>query len=227
MLKFLTLSLALGWLLLFAAAPIAHPYYQNKIQAFKQMKHSDLIFLGDSLTDFHNWQQFGAHHNAGIAGDTTDGLLYRLHYTLQKQPHTLILMIGINDLLQHTPVKTIEQNYTALLTQLKTVPNVIVLSVLPVIAMEETKTINDRVVVLNIFLKMQASMHAMTYLNLYRFFADANGTLQTRYSLDGVHLNDEGYRLWERLLKEKLQQIRIDDSIDQRNLHSHNDPINN
>lgn len=42
------------------------------------LKHNDLIFLGDSLTDFHDWSAFGRHHNAGTAGDTTDGLLYRL-----------------------------------------------------------------------------------------------------------------------------------------------------
>jgi len=53
---------------------------------------SDLIFLGDSLTAFHDWSAFGKHRNAGVAGDTTDGLLHRLTVftpRLSKSPKPL------------------------------------------------------------------------------------------------------------------------------------------
>ena len=112
-------------------------------------KQSDLIFLGDSLTDFHDWSAFGEHHNAGIAGDTTDGLLYRLHYTLEKQPETLVLMIGINDLLQGQPIEKMEQNYARILEQMEDIHTVVILALLPVKAVPETATINNDIRELN------------------------------------------------------------------------------
>lgn len=164
------------------------------------MKTTETIFLGDSLTDFHDWKRFGEHHNAGIAGDTTDGLLYRLHYTLEKKPKTLILMIGTNDLLQRIPLQRIEKNYALILEQLGAVETLIILSLLPVTAVEPTRAINREVVELNSYLMAAAEKEGFTYVDLYRHFVDEKGGLQERYTIDGVHLTPEGYRLWESLL---------------------------
>ena len=118
--KFVTLSLL--WILplwLLAEAPTGYPYYQKKLYELKQMKQTDLLFLGDSLTDYHDWGHFGKHFNAGIAGDTTDGLLYRMEYILDKKPATVVLMIGINDLLQGVSLEQLKQNYLKVLDSLK------------------------------------------------------------------------------------------------------------
>jgi len=204
MLKFVTLSFLLGSVWLYAQAPIQHPYYQKKLYEFQQMKKNDLIFLGDSLTDYHNWRHFGLHHNAGIAGDTTDGLLYRLHYTLTKKPHTIVLMIGINDLLQGVALTQIKQNYSKVLDALSEIDQLIILSTLPVIADAQTEQINDNVIALNVFLKIEAKKRQMDYVDLYIHFANNNDGLQERYTVDGVHLNDDGYLLWEDGLKKLL-----------------------
>jgi len=204
--KFLTLSV-LVWVLPFwlhAKAPINHPYYQEKLQQFKQMKKTDLIFLGDSLTDYHDWSHFGPHHNAGIAGDTTDGLLYRLHYTLEKRPATVVMMIGINDLLQGVPLAEVKANYTKLLNALDVIDHLVVISTLPVASVPQTVKINEDVIALNHFLKAMAEKKGFVYLNLYRIFSTAEGGLMERYTLDGVHLNAEGYRLWEKALQDHL-----------------------
>ena len=130
-------------------------------------KQFDLIFLGDSLTDFHDWSSFGKHHNAGIAGDTTDGLLYRLHYTLEKKPKTLLLMIGINDLLQGQYVEMMKNNYEKIFETIKGIEHVIILSLLPVEAMDQTSQINDNVIILNHFLRSECTANQFVFVDLY------------------------------------------------------------
>lgn len=172
------------------------------------VKQSDLILLGDSLTDFHDWSYFGEHHNAGIAGDTTDGLLYRLHYTLDKQPETVVLMIGINDLLQGQSIESIEQNYASILEQLEDIDTVVILSVLPVKAMPETAGINNDIRKLNTYLQQESQKNEYTFVDLYSLMADEKGGLKERYSSDGVHLTPAAYLVWEEALEMVLQGVQ-------------------
>jgi len=168
-------------------------------------KQADLVFLGDSLTDFHNWANFGKHHNAGIAGDTTDGLLYRLHYTLEKKPKTLVLMIGINDLLQGQDVETMKKNYQKIFEKIGVVDTVVILSLLPVQMMAQTYEINEKVIVLNHFLKKESKERGFTFGNLYSSMADKEGGIKEGFTSDGVHLTPEAYKVWEKALKTLLQ----------------------
>lgn len=159
-----------------------------------------LLFLGDSLTAFHDWQDFGGHYNAGVPGDTTEGLLYRLGYLLDKGPHTVVLMIGINDLLQGVNLETVKTNYRLIIESLEDVGRVILLSNLPITRFADADGLNAKVIVLNMFLKELASTHGLTYLDLYACFKDESGKLKEAYTTDGVHLTAMGYEVWEEQL---------------------------
>lgn len=165
---------------------------------------SDLIFLGDSLTQFHDWSNFGKHHNAGIAGDTTDGLLYRLHYTLEKEPHTLVLMIGINDLLQGQYIETMQNNYLKIFETLTSIDTVYLLSLLPVEAMDQTLQINENVILLNHFIKSECSAREFVYIDLYKLMVDNNLGIQKEFTSDGVHLTPKAYEVLEKALEKCL-----------------------
>ena len=167
-------------------------------------KQFDLIFLGDSLTQFHDWSNFGKHHNAGIAGDTTDGLLYRLHYTLEKNPKTVLLMIGINDLLQGQYVETMQNNYQKIFEALTSIDNVYLLSLLPVEAMDQTVQINENVILLNHFIKSECSERSFVYIDLYKLMVDNSLGIQKEFTSDGVHLTPKAYEVWENALKKFL-----------------------
>ncbi|MCJ7764388.1 MAG: GDSL-type esterase/lipase family protein [Thiovulaceae bacterium] len=168
-------------------------------------KQNDLIFLGDSLTDFHDWSAFGRHHNAGISGDTTDGLLYRLHYTLEKKPKTLVLMIGINDLLQGRDVGRIEEEYAKIFEKIENINKIVLLSLLPVKAVPETAVINQNVKLLNRYLQNESQKRGYIFVDLYPLMTDKDEGLIERYTSDGVHLTPEGYRIWEDTLTPLLQ----------------------
>jgi len=167
-------------------------------------KQFDLIFLGDSLTQFHDWSNFGEHHNAGIAGDTTDGLLYRLHYTLEKKPETVLLMIGINDLLQGQYVETMQNNYLKIFEALMSIDTVYILSLLPVEAMDQTVQINENVTLLNHFLKSECRARGFVYIDLYKLMVNSNLGIQKEFTSDGVHLTPKAYAVWEKALEKYL-----------------------
>ena len=168
-------------------------------------KKSDLIFIGDSLTQFHDWSHFGIHHNAGIAGDTTDGLLYRLHYSLDKNPSTLVFQIGINDLLQGSYVEIIQQNYTKIFEHIKAIKNVYILSLLPVEMLDQTLQINENIILLNHFLKQLAKECDFSYIDLYSQMLAEDGGIKSDLTSDGVHLTPKAYTIWEASLEDHLQ----------------------
>jgi len=188
--------------LLFADAPYQYPFYQQELQEIKQMKASKIIFLGDSLTHRHNWSKFKA-ANMGIDGDTTDGVLTRLH--LSSQAEFIVLMIGANDILQRTPLSKIQKNYTALLKSFKKEQKVYVISVLPFIDDKQTRSLNQDIRTLNAWLKRELPKYKIDFLNFYPHFLQNKG-LNPSFTTDGIHLTAKGYALWERLLKENFQK---------------------
>lgn len=168
------------------------------------MNKSDLIFLGDSLTMRHNWSSFKA-SNMGIDGDTTNGILLRLHQT--KEAKHVVLMIGVNDILNMTPLKKIQDNYTKILNNFSPKQEVTILSLLPVVDMKGTKSINQDIKTMNKWLKIQADKNSNDYIDLYPHFLDAHKRgLKNDFTTDGIHLTTKAYKMWEKVLKERLKQ---------------------
>lgn len=204
MLKSIILAVLVFPLWICAEAPIKHPYYQEKLYEFKQMKQTNLIFLGDSLTDWHNWHLFGPHYNAGISGDTTGGVLYRIQPIIERNPHTVVLMIGINDLLSDIALEQVKRNYLRILDVLSDIEQLIILSTLPVTNVYQTDQINKDVIALNVFLKNEAGKRKLHYVDLYSSFVGDHSGIQKQYTIDGVHLSSQGYLLWESILKKEF-----------------------
>ena len=164
------------------------------------MTPTQRIFLGDSLTFRHNWSNFKA-SNMGIDGDTTDGVLSRIK--LSKEADTIVLMIGVNDILNRTPLQKIQKNYSKILNNFKSSQSVYILSVLPVINDKQTKSINQNILSLNRWLKTEVKKRKMTFVNFHPHFLQGQG-LAYPLTTDGIHLTAKGYKLWERLLKDNI-----------------------
>ena len=64
----------------------------------------EIIFIGDSLTEFYDWQnRFPAYRvkNLGNAGEPVEGLLERMkRLRIFRNPDYLFLMTGINNLMR-------------------------------------------------------------------------------------------------------------------------------
>ena len=167
------------------------------------MKKSDLIFLGDSLTMRNNWSSFKA-SNMGIDGDTTSGILSRLHHT--KEAKRIVLMIGVNDILNQIPLIKIQENYIKILNSFSPKQEITILSLLPVIDDRGTKSINQDIKTMNRWLKLQTDKKKYDYINLYPSFLDANKKgLKNAFTTDGIHLTVKAYKMWEKILRDRLR----------------------
>ncbi|MFB8791185.1 MAG: GDSL-type esterase/lipase family protein [Potamolinea sp.] len=193
------------------------PYYVDKVSHFSNLTNTDpeIIFLGDSITDYCEWSElFGNHKikNRGISGDRTDGILNRLDEILQAQPQKIFLMVGINDLIQGREICKIFTNYKIIVLKIKhKLPDtkLFIQSVLPINNLITQKKLflklnNNKVIEFNAKLQDLAKEFSLPYIDLFAAFADSYRELDERYTTDGVHLNGEAYLLWEKIIEKDV-----------------------
>lgn len=190
-------------------------YYQDKKTHFETLpkSESEIVFLGDSLSDYCEWSEFFPNQrikNRGIAGDTTDGILNRIDEVIQSKPQKLFLLIGINDLNQGKNVTHIVNYYKLILKNFKEKTpqtRVYVQSILPINennSVFSNKVKNHSIVELNEKIKSLADEFSFKYIELFTAFLDSNSELDKSYTNDGVHLNGEGYLVWKRIIQKNL-----------------------
>ncbi|MCF6291086.1 MAG: GDSL-type esterase/lipase family protein [Desulfobacterales bacterium] len=168
----------------------------------------DLLFIGDSLIEFCNWQdRFPEHQvtNLGRAGETVEGLLTRLESVCRRhgQADRIVLMTGTNNIGMEDygfPV-----NYEKILGRLhEQYPRaaLIVTSLLPL----RLPWIGDSAVPrLNRELEKLCTNLNATFHDLYHRFTANRPTADDRcfasyYLEDDVHLSERGYAVWAQSL---------------------------
>ena len=160
---------------------------------------SPIVFLGDSITDGCEWSELLARGdlvNRGIQGDTTADILARAPLIRAMEPRSVVLLVGVNDLLTRRPLEAITGDYARILTALG--PATLALAVLPLRpallddprAGEEANRLRPE---LDARIKALALTAGARHADLGADLADARGELDARYTEDGVHLNGEGY----------------------------------
>lgn len=190
-------------------------YYRRFLQFMDEppVTSQDIVMLGNSLTENGgDWgRRLGWKHvvNRGIIGDEVMGVYDRLHQILPGHPQKLFLLIGINDvshgltadsiagLIDHT-VERIrrESPQTRLYLQ----------SLLPInesfgrYRLLTGKT--DLVPQINARLRELARERQIDFIDLFPLFTEPNtSVLRKELTTDGLHLNEDGYRIWVKALK--------------------------
>lgn len=190
-----------------------NPYYWDKKSHFETLPKSeaDIVFLGDSLTDCCEWQEFFRNvsiKNRGISADTTNGILNRIDEIVEPQPQKVFILIGINDLNQGRRIDDIFNNYQLILKVFKEKApqtKVFVQSLLPVNNQRfPNNGVNSKVTELNTKLKNLAQDLSFQYIDLFSSFLDEDYQLDTRYTTDGLHLNGQGYLIWQEIIKKNV-----------------------
>ena len=161
-----------------------------------------LVFIGDSLTEWFDWQRRFPDHeviNLGISGETVEELLGRRELIRSRagDPDHVFLMTGINNILQEQysiaePYREIVRNFT---TWWKGA-GIVVQSLLPV---DSTWVSSDLLRGINRHLRDISREFGVGYLDVYSAFVDASGQVKAGLlSDDGVHLAGKGYEEWAR-----------------------------
>jgi len=185
--------------------------YDHKKSHFESLPNSDneIIFLGDSITDWCQWSELFQNlniKNRGIGGDRVNGVLQRLHEVVSSSPDKIFLMIGINDLGWGVDVQEIVLNYKRIIQKISEAsPNttIYVQSLLPVNAellsqyYPESKIKSKDILQLNSYLKDLSDEYHFTYVDLYPLFTVNGNQLDKSLTFDGLHLNGKAYWIWK------------------------------
>lgn len=187
--------------------------YDVQVRQFEIYPDStdDIIFLGNSITARAQWNellQLSHARNRGISGDTTFGILERLHEVTEGQPAQIYLLIGINDISRSFPDDEIIQNYETIITRIqKESPNtrLVVQTILPVNSSfgeyERHYNKDEHIAKVNAGIMRLADTYGLTLIDLHPLFMDDSGRLKAEYTDEGLHLNEKGYLHWAEILR--------------------------
>jgi lysophospholipase L1-like esterase len=187
--------------------------YSIKVGQFRSFQNaaSDIVFLGNSITagvDWHELLDLPQARNRGISGDISFGVLERLYEVTEGKPAKVFILIGINDISRNIPDSIIVHNYKRIIQTIKTqspTTKIYMQTLLPV-NNEFTQFKNhynkdEHILWINDQIRQLGKQENITVIDLYPHFLNADKKLDKRYTMDGLHLNAEGYKLWASILK--------------------------
>lgn len=173
----------------------------------------NIVMFGNSITAHGKWSQVLHRNdvkNSGTPGFTTSHFVWIIQQeVLQYHPKICFLEGGINDIGAGIPLARIYRNYQSLVDTLlahKIEP--VLQSTMYVNHPDEAVNIADNAMVdsLDIYLQELAKSRKLTYIDLNKHFS-ANKRLKKEYTVDGVHVIQDAYKIWakevEAVLKER------------------------
>jgi len=209
-----------------AIVPNLAPYFQTKHQSNLEIAKKgdiDVLFMGDSITDFWRSESgtmagkpvfdkyFGSMKaaNFGIAGDTTQGVLYRLQHGEGQgfSPKAVMLMIGTNNTGRNTAAEIAEGIGAIVLEMQKDFPKARIL----LLAIFPRNTANDPVratiAEINSIIAHLHDGDRVHYLDIGAKFLDAAGNIPKDIMGDALHPTGKGYEIWAEAVKEPLASL--------------------
>ena len=121
----------------------------------------------------------------------------------RRKPSKLFILIGINDISRDVPDAVIAENCRRVIDEVRAASpdtRIYLQSVLPVNpnvpGFPQHYDKQPHVLAVNRRLREVARSTGARYVNLHALFTDGRGRLDARYTGDGLHLNERGYRRW-------------------------------
>lgn len=186
----------------------------------------DVVFMGDSITDFWQRPQFGPFFankrflDRGISGQTTPQMLVRFRSdVLAFKPKVVVILAGTNDIAGNTGPTSdemIEDNLTSM-SELAVASHVkVVLSSITPVGEYHLATPNAtpqttqrpmaRIHALNDWIKRYAAAHGHIYLDYFSSMTDDKGLLKSELSADDLHPNAAGYAVMAPLAQAAIEK---------------------
>lgn len=174
----------------------------------------DIIFLGNSITDWSEWSEIfgnGNVKNRGIAADKAEWLFDRIDYLISGKPAKLFLMIGINDLNAGRDEKSVARDIIRIVDMFlegSPATKIFVQSILPQndTMRKVAPGVAAKVTAVNGMLEKACAERGVVYLDIYSLLKDENGRLNADYSTDGLHLTGKGYLVWADFIRNYVNE---------------------
>ncbi len=183
----------------------------------------DVLFMGDSITDwwrnetgpYAGKQVFDKYFgnmkvaNFGIAGDTTQGVLFRLQNGEGQgfSPKAVMLMIGTNNTRANRPQEIAEGIGAVVLELQKDFPTakILLLGVFPRAKADDP--LRRQIAEINSIIGKLHDGEKVFYRDIGHIFLDADGNIPADIMSDGLHPTPKGYELWAAEIDEPLKAL--------------------
>lgn len=181
----------------------------------------DLVFLGDSITEFWSyedsgitiWDQYYGERNAanfGIAGDMTQHVLWRLENGNFEgiTPKLVVLLIGTNNLAYNSSREIAAGVITIVkkLREMKPQTKILLLGIFPR-GMDPDNPFRAKIQETNRLFKWISNGRSIVYLDIGDVFLDDSGAISPTVMWDYLHLTTLGYQLWAEKIEPHVQEM--------------------
>lgn len=197
-------------------AGLHHFQADNAALGHGERQRQRVVFMGDSITE--GWSNSRAsvftrpeRINRGISGQTTPQMLLRFRQdVIALNPRAVVILAGTNDIAGNTGPATLEEieGNIASMAELARAHGVrvVLCAVLPAKRYPWAPELQpaQRIVQLNAWIKAYAARQGLGFVDFHGPLADAEQGLGSEHSGDGVHPNDAGYAVMQRLLEPAL-----------------------
>lgn len=193
-------------------------YYKRFLQFSDEapITGKDIVMVGNSLTE--NGGDWGVRlkkknlRNRGIIGDEAMGIYDRLHQILPGAPEKLFLMTGVNDVSHDLSTDSVVALITKVIEKIQADSPRTKLYLQSLLPINESfgryKTMTGKTTLIpeiNIQLKALAKEKGIPFINLFPLFTEkGTNVMRKELTTDGLHLTEEGYRIWSKALKKYM-----------------------
>lgn len=202
--------------------PIPRTYTEHYYKRFLQFMNEpsitgkDIVMLGNSLTE--NGGDWSARlgkknvRNRGIIGDEVMGIYDRLHQILPGHPTKLFLLTGVNDVSHDLTTDSIVAMMRTTIERIQRESPETKLYLQSLLPINESfgryKRLNgktDMIPEINSRLEALAKEKKITFINLFPLFTEkGTNVLRSELTNDGLHLKEEGYKIWVKAIRKKI-----------------------
>lgn len=203
-------------------APIFEEKHANN-KARAAQGNVDVLFMGDSITDF--WRNDSGRFagkqvmdefwgdleiaNFGIAGDTTQGVLYRLDNGEGEgfSPKAIMLMIGTNNTRANIAGEIAEGIGAVVLSLRNHFPDakILLLGVFP--RSTPDSPLRPQIAEINSIISRLHDGEHVYYKDIGTVFLAPDGSIPESIMSDGLHPGTDGYRLWAQAVDGDLRAL--------------------
>ena len=195
-------------------------YFDNQNKAVDPEKNdSRVIFMGNSITQ--GWMHYmpemfdnQTYINRGIGGQTTPQMLLRFRQdVIAHQPKAVVILAGTNDIAGNTPMKDLETVAGHLFSMAELARQhdikVILCSVVPAkeYPWRKGKRPDAKIPELNKMIQAYCNETDIHYLDYFTAMTDGKNGLIESYGYDGVHPDEDGYKVMTELVEKALDQL--------------------
>ena len=202
---------------------LVEDYHKRNLTAVK----GGIDFVGSSLMEMFPIEQWVGElpqpkpivYNRGVGGYKTTDLIPILDICVYElKPRKVFINIGTNDLSDsRISMSEIISNYDTILTGIEQhIPGILIycMAYYPVnfnAAAEDMKEClkirnNDKIRHANDEVRKLVEKHCQRYIDINRNLMNENGDLKAEYTIEGLHINHDGYRaIFDDLMKYVLE----------------------